>query len=479
VADDDPIGRLGAILVERGFTDAGLEWALAGLEPATAEALRAVHPPGDERLAPLVELFSFGLPVATEEVERALTPLRVSALEAEGVVLAHGGLLTAPLRITPWSGFLLLHDPWGGATLAGDYVGGPTESAETLAHLTVRRVVEAALDLGTGCGLQALLASRHAGRVVASDVNPRALAIARMNARLNRVTNVDFVEGDLFEPLDGRRFDLVVANPPYVISPDSDLLFRDSGLEPGEVCRRVAAGAAAHLNEGGHACMLANWATHSTADRWDAPRSWTHESGCDACTVTYGPEAPLAYAARWSAPPATADAAAYAATVRRWLEFYELSGIDCIWFGALILRRRAGQNWFSGIDLTSEGSGSGSDQIVRIFEAHDYLKTAGELRDVRFEAVPGIRLTHVLEHQARSYSVAEVSVALAEGIGVAAPVDPLALHVLVRLDGRHTLDELVESVAGDRGLDRALLSERSLDCVRRLFELGLLTRRPN
>jgi methylase of polypeptide subunit release factors len=476
VAGDDPIGRLGAILTERGFTEAGLDRALAGLEPATAEALRTVHPPGDQRLAPLVELFSFGLPVSIDEVERALSPLRVPELEAEGVVLAHGGLLTAPLRITPWSGFLLLHDRWGEATLAGDYVGGPTESAETLRHLTVRRAVEAALDLGTGCGLQALLASRHARRVVGSDVNPRALAIARMNMRLNGVTNVKFVEGDLFEPVAGERFDLVVANPPYVISPDSNLLFRDSGLGPGELCRRVAVGAAAHLNEGGYACMLANWPTNSTTARWDAPRSWTHESGCDACTLTYGPEAPLVYAARWSEPPASADATGHAATVRRWLEFYERAGIESIWFGGLVLRRREGRNWFTGLDLTSEGSGSGSEQIMRIFAANDLLQNADALGDVRFEPVPGTRLTHVLEHRDETYSLDEAAVTVAEGIGVRARLHPLAVHVVVRLDGRRTLDEVVREVAAERGLDAESLTERSLEAVRRLYRLGLLAR---
>ena len=473
---DDPISRLGALLTERGFTEAGLEQALAGLGPDTAEVLRTVHPPGDDRLAPLVELFSFGLPVSIDEVERALSPLSVASLEAEGVALAHDGLLTAPLRITPWSGFLLFHDRWGEAALAPDYVGGPTDSAATLAHLTVRRVVEAALDLGTGCGLQALLASRHARRVVASDVNPRALAIARMNMRLNGVTNVEVVEGDLFEPVAGLRFDLVVANPPYVISPDSTFLFRDSGLEPGELCRRVLVGAAAHLNEGGYACTLANWATDSTGDRWMAPRSWTRESGCDVCTLSYGAEAPLVYAARWSEPPAAADAAAQAATVGRWLEFYERAGIESIWFGGLVLRCREGRNWFTGIDLTSEGGGSGSDQILRIFTANDFLENGGALDDVRFGPVPGTRLTHVLEHRDDRYSLEEAAVTVAEGIGAQARLDPLAVHVVVRLDGRSTLAEIVREVAAERGLAPEPLAERSLDAVRRLYGLGLLAR---
>lgn len=474
MSSDDPIGRLGATLVERGFTEAGLAGALAGLAPDTAEALRAAHAPGDEGLAPLVELFVFGVPVRVDAVARALAPLPVSDLEDEGLVREHRGLLTTPLRITPWAGFLLVHDPWGEAPLAGDYVGGPNEAAETLTHLTVCRPIDAALDLGTGCGLQALLASRHARRVVATDVNGRALAITKMNARLNGVTNVECVEGDLFEPVAGERFDLVVANPPYVISPDADLLFRDSGLSPGELCARIASEAPAHLNEGGFACMLANWGTGSADDRWDAPRSWARESGCDACALSYGPEAPLAYAARWSEPPASADAEAHAAAVRRWLDFYERAGIESIWFGGLVLRRRERRNWFISVDLTSEGAGSGSDQLVRIFEANDVLETAGDLGGLRFEALPGTRLTHVLEHREDGFFLDEASVTLAEGIGVVAPVEPLAVHILVALDGRRTLGEVVQDVAAQRGLDHASLAARSFDAVRQLYGLGFL-----
>lgn len=476
MAGDDPIGRLGAMLTERGFTEAGLERALAGLEPSTAEALRTVHPPGDERLAPLVELFTFGLPVPIRDVERALSPLGLSELEGERVVHAHRGLLTAPLRITPWAGLLLFHDPWGGATLPGDYVGGPNEAAATLAHVTVRRPVEAALDVGAGCGLQALLASRHTHRVVATDVNPRAVAIAGLNARLNGARNLECREGDLFEPVAGDQFDLVVANPPYVISPDSNLLFRDSGLGPGELCARIAAEAAAHLTEGGFACMLANWATGARADRWAEPCSWARETGCDACALSYGAEEPLPYAARWSEPPASADAETHAATVRRWLDFYERSGIESIWFGGLVLRRRPGRNWFTALDLTSEGGGSGGDQLLRLFEANDFLESSGDLGAVPFEAVPGSRLIHVLEHREHGYALDDASVTLAQGLGVRGPVDPLAVHVLLRLDGERTLDALVDEVASERGIDRALLRERSFETVRRLYGHGLLVR---
>ena len=98
----------------------------------------------------------------------------------------------------------------------------------------IREPVGRALDLGTGCGVQALHLAAHAGEVVATDVNTRALWMTRLNAALNEV-DVDVREGSFFEPLRGERFDLIATNPPFVISPATGerLVYRDSGL-PGD-----------------------------------------------------------------------------------------------------------------------------------------------------------------------------------------------------------------------------------------------------
>ncbi len=96
-----------------------------------------------------------------------------------------------------------------------------------------------ALDLGTGCGVQALLADDSYDRVVATDRNPRAAADARLAAALNR-TVLDVRTGDLLEPVAGESFDLVVSNPPFVVGPQRRYAYRDSGLPGDEICRLEA-----------------------------------------------------------------------------------------------------------------------------------------------------------------------------------------------------------------------------------------------
>ncbi|MEV1292156.1 HemK2/MTQ2 family protein methyltransferase [Pseudonocardia sp. NPDC049635] len=113
------------------------------------------------------------------------------------------------------------------------------------------------LDLGTGTGAVALAAARSGARsVTAVDLSRRAVAAARLNARLHR-SRVRVHRGDLFGPVRGRRFGLITANPPYVPS-RSDRLPRhrssrswDGGRDGRLLVDRICDGAAEHLDPGG------------------------------------------------------------------------------------------------------------------------------------------------------------------------------------------------------------------------------------
>lgn len=113
----------------------------------------------------------------------------------------------------------------------------------------------AVLDMGTGSGVCALVAARRARRVVAVDVSPAAVRCARLNALLNDLDRrVDVREGDLFSPLEGQRFDLVLFNPPFLLGAPKD--HRDAAWRSADAARRFAAGLGAHLAPGGAALVL-------------------------------------------------------------------------------------------------------------------------------------------------------------------------------------------------------------------------------
>lgn len=453
----DAVRRLGEQLQGCGYLDASLSEALEGPEP----------------LAGLAALFGLGSAVPPA----AVPGLDVAALEAEGLLEREGDLARARLRISVWNGLLMAHDAMG--EQAPDVVMPPRESAQTLAHLTVRRAGQPVLDLGCGCGPHALLAAEHAPRVVATDINPRAVAITRLSARLNGVGGVQARVGDLYEPVAGERFGLLLSNPPYVISPDADLLFRDSGLAPGELCRRIVSGAGELLEEDGVATVLCAWVTGADGGVWEVPRGWAAGTGCDVIAVNYGPHDPVEYATRWTGLSAGAlGPEAQAEAIGRWTRFYAEAGIEAIWFGALVLRRRSGAaNWFAGLDASRPPSGPGGAQLERIIAAQDEL--AGRPDDILLGAalVPAAphRLVHMLEWDGTGYTAAQIRLMLEDDIGVDGMADPPAIHVLLALDGRPVRD-VIGALATDQGLDESWLAAASLPSLRRLYERGFLVR---
>jgi len=220
------------------------------LRDATVPGLRATTTAGvaGTPLATLTRLWPLQAPVARADVDRALPGL-VDPLRAAGVLAADGDEVRARVDVRPYGDED--HDWWVVCDLTPgldgrdrrvrlDHVLGISPASTTLAQLVVRRPVARALDLGTGCGVQALHLATHAGTVVGTDVNARALAMARLGAALSERA-VETRAGSLWEPVGGEAYDLIVTNPPFVVSPATGerLVYRDSGLPGDEVVRRI------------------------------------------------------------------------------------------------------------------------------------------------------------------------------------------------------------------------------------------------
>lgn len=131
-------------------------------------------------------------------------------------------------------------------------------SSDLLAELLDRTTIPPGarvLDLGTGSGVLAVCAARVAGEVAAVDINPAAVRCARINALLNGVEErLTVYEGDLFDPVAGRTFDVVLFNPPYFRGrPRSPL---DRAFRATDVIERFAAGLPAALAPGGKALLV-------------------------------------------------------------------------------------------------------------------------------------------------------------------------------------------------------------------------------
>jgi hypothetical protein len=298
----------------------------------------------------LVRLFLLQTPVAREEAERALPGL-VDRLCNAGLLEQSVSEVAARTDCRPYATAEAGRDRdlWvvsdltpglDGAPVAvgPDHVLGISSASTSLAQLTMREPVGSALDLGTGCGVQALHLAAHARSVVATDVNERALWMTRLNAALNQV-EVDVRDGSFFEPVAGERFDLIATNPPFVISPATGerLVYRDSGLPGDRVVEHIVRTGPDHLTDGGWLQVLANWAIVDGRPWDERLGSWLRDD-CDALVVQRETLDPSAYVELWLKDSGHHGRADYAQRYDTWLSWLEETGIEGVGFGWIDVR---------------------------------------------------------------------------------------------------------------------------------------------
>jgi len=240
-----------------------------------------------------------------------------------------------------------------GTELPADHVLGVGGASRTLAELVVPVPVARALDLGTGCGIQALLVARHAGEVVATDISARALAFAELNARLNGAGNITFRQGSMFEPVENEAFDLIVSNPPFVITPRVEGVtayeYRDGGLIGDALVEQFVRSVAAHLRPGGIAQLLGNWES-GAAPGLERLESWIAPD-LDAWVIEREELTPLGYAELWIRDGGTTPRdASFGRMLEAWLDDFTARGVTAVGFGYVLLRRPDASRGSAGRD---------------------------------------------------------------------------------------------------------------------------------
>jgi len=358
--NSDLPARLRSALVASGFTYPAVAELLG---PRAHEALgRNETTPARRRttrgsaLETLVRLFLLQTPVPIDAAERALPGL-VDRLAAEGILERTVGEVAARLDCRPYATddaeMWIVSDLTPGLDgrpqrVGPDHVLGISGASTSLAQMTVREPVATALDLGTGCGVQALHLAGHSRQVVATDVNQRALRIARFNAALNdevpgEFGGIEVREGSFFDAVAGERYDLIVTNPPFVISPGTAdrLVYRDSGLPGDRVVEQIVREAPAHLADGGWCQVLANWAIEAGRP-WDERLAGWLDPDCDALVVQREVVDPAVYVELWLKDSGHHGADDYLTRYDTWLGWFEDQGIEGVGFGWVNLHRGGG-----------------------------------------------------------------------------------------------------------------------------------------
>jgi SAM-dependent methyltransferase len=341
--------------------------------------------------------------------------------------------------------------------------------------MTIRRPVKRALEIGTGCGALALKASRHAKKVIATDTNPRALNFATFNAAINGITNVEWRLGSLFEPVKGELFDLVFCNPPYVISPDTKLIFRDGGRRGDSLCEEIIRTTPGYLEEGGYATFLINWGIHKD-EEWSAPiRRWTENNRCDTWIVLSGSQDPVTYAAVWNR---TRDSELYAENLERWITYFDELKLAGVGLGIVVLRRRTSATpWVRADQLPDSITAPSGTYIERLFEAQDRLTAwSGDepVLAARYHAAPRTQLRQLLTIKDAQFGIDAAEILLSEGLPFKGNVDVFASQLLARCDGTRALRDIASDIAGQAGADEATFTATAAGIARRLIAMGFL-----
>ena len=314
----------------------------------------------DYKVAVLTALFMLGEPVSAVALETALPRTGVAGALSIGLVVptqtASSEQHYAPaVDLRPheaqdahgsvrWWVASDLGELVTGQALAPDHVLGIGRAGLTLAALTPRKPVETALDLGVGCGIQTLYLLRHARQVVATDISTRALEFTAFNVALAGVDSarVQLRRGNLLEPVAGQRFDLIVSNPPFVITPPSVrqaglplMEYRDAG---GPILPALVRGLEDHLNPDGVAVMLGNW-EHREGTSWrTSVNQWIGKS-LDAWIIQREVQDPVEYAAMWLRDGGLTperSAVAFENALAAWQEDFDSRQVSGVGMGYLV-----------------------------------------------------------------------------------------------------------------------------------------------
>lgn len=337
--------------------------------------------------------------------------------------------------------------------LPADYVMGVGGATQTLLELTPSRHVGRALDIGCGCGVQSLFL--NASRIIGTDVDERALEAANASCHLSGFHRVDtdvwrngdsiieFREGSLLDPVEGQRFDLIVANPPFVIE-GAGHVHRDSPFAGDDLVRELLTQLPEYLNAHGRAIILACW-LHPTDRQWQRrllewmPRDvsvWIAQR--EVLDVEE-------YVEVWAA-----DAGLDAAERLKWLARLEGLDVEAIGFGWIVLERSS-RCWRIIEDVSTATRVPSGDELERQLAAFAEEPSALEL----------LHGTWAFEDE---HWRGQLTLNVFEAL------------LLERMRTGQTLAEAVEAVAAEQPVDADDLLALGLTRTRGLVEFGYLTR---
>lgn len=448
-----------------------------------------------DALAVLARLLFLGGAVSHAEADAALPRLGAGGLAALGLASVDGDTVVAAALVRPqefadaagsglwWVASDLDEGALGGALPVG-HVLGVGGASMTLAGLQLPSPAGRVLDIGTGCGIQTLRALRYADHVVATDVSERALQFTRLNALLAGVGDaVEVRRGSLFEPVAGERFDRVVSNPPFVITPRVAGVpayeYRDGGMAGDDLVAAVVRGVGDVLAPGGVAQLLGNWEYRGGSDGLDRVRGWVAASSepLEAWIIEREQLDPLAYAELWVRDGGTVPGSPeYARLIEAWLADFAARGVTAIGFGYLLLRRPAsGAPALARYERVSQPVGAAlGEHLLSALEAWDRVSAMDDTALAASTLIVAADVTEARHHLPGVEAPSVIELRQGGGLARTIEVDPALAALVGASDGDLPVEVLIAAIAELLEVDAAALAADVLPRVRELLFTRIL-----
>ena len=415
----------------------------------------------------LQRLFAHGLCVDLDSAQSTLHPLAIDKLVEAGLLYEENRGIKSHFQAQRYNGLIFFSDffRWESDP---DFVLPIGPAGNYLALLTIRRHVESTLDLGCGCGVQSLLAARHSNRVIATDINLRALALTRFNAQLNDIHNIETRHGSYFEPVKDQRFDLIVANLPYVITPEKRLVYRTVD-QPGDAGTHERLNEIpAYLKEDGFAQILINWVHEKNQDPSEPIRRTIEGRYVNAWLIHNASKQPLQYARMWLKHGNRSNPRKLEKMEQSWLRWYRGHHIEQIALGAIFLQRRSSQrNWFCSATVNRTLEEQAGKQFLRLFAAQDYLDKIDDPNILLNEAFLPVDLDFAGDED-RPIVYAN------HGSRFELRIRPSTKAILQTLDGKMTLENPIQVVSHESGKEAVQIRHEVLADMKELLKFGII-----
>ncbi len=477
--------RLIALFKEVGYTETNLRSYLGSAELPSSQLRNQArlldHTREATPLNALLRWFWLHIPQAEAAsaplFENWLLPLLVQC----GLLRRDGDNLAPLAMLLPYDSFLVASDhPVAIERQESEMVLWPNPTSKFLSRFAVRRPSRATLDLGTGSGILSLGAARHSELVVATDLNPRAVAFTKFNASLNGVNCIEALVGDCFAPVAGRRFDLILSNPPFFITPETGYMFCENSMELDQLCRRLVKEAPAHLEEGGYMQMLCEWAQIEGQPWEDRIAEWLEGTGCDAWVMKGLTQNPTEYAQhriRETAQDSSHDAELY----QGYMSYYRKRGVQAIHDGLIVMRRRSAPNWVRIEEVPKTPTGDLGELVLSTFAAMDLVRAMEndeELLHARPRLSPHVRLEQICDQVDGHWHAQSLTLRLTSGFPFHMNIQPLVADFLATCDGSLTAEDAIHGFAALAQAPIETVRRECLAMLRKLIERGFILANP-